>query len=1024
MWKPNLEETKKHYIDWWNHKGIVLNMWEHFQEGVKPHADVPMPPAPKSLDQKWFDPEWRAEYLDWYVAHSSMKADMLPVANTQLGPGSLAAILGGVFEGGEDTIWIHPDPNYTDDIKFDINDPVNKNWQLHKDLLRACKKKAKGNYYVGMPDLMEGMDVLAAMKGTDKVLLDTVTQPEVLERQMQQINDIYFQVFDELYDIIREGDEMAFCYFSSWAPGKMTKLQSDISTMISVEDYRRFVQPFIRQQCQKIDYTLYHLDGVGAMHHLPALLEIEELNAIQWTPGVGEPQGGSPKWYDLYKKILAAGKSIMACWVTLDELRPLLDNIGGNGVHIEMDFHNEDEVEKALRIVEEYQESADEPKADDNTIRINKTMTPDEEVMAIIDKIEGEDANAASAVDEKMKDLPLKAATLGRPSMDAVAKERIFVLDGATGTTIQQYKLTEEEFRGERFKDFDGEVRGTNDLLALSCPEVVTSVYRRFLEAGSDLITTNTFNSQRISLGDKHLQDYAREINLAAVRLARKEADAYTLMNPRKPRYVLGGVGPTSKTLSIGESAEFNEDILHDAYYEQIEALIDGGVDAVLIETIFDIENAKVALRCCKEVMLKKGFRLPIMMSFTVASEDGHNMLGQSVIDFVKSLNDDSVFSVGLNCSLNAAKMAPIIQRMAAETDYYISMFPNAGLPDEHGHYLDTPKMMQAEVWPIVEAHLLNVVGGCCGTDDLHIREIAKLVQPIEGLFISPHYPGGGGNARLSSDSRNSSLSRNASTPVKEEKCSCGIDHDAAHTSAPSASAAPAAPSASATPAAPSASATPAAPSAPSANDVFEAILAEKGDKAADATKRALDEGLAPQDIINGQMIRAMSEVGQRFQDGKAFVPQLLMAGRAMKTALEILKPLLAGQASTTLGRIVIGTVKGDLHDIGKNLVASMLEGCGFEVKNIGIDVPSEKFVEAVKDFNADILCMSALLTTTMTYMRDVIKALEDAGIRNDVKVMVGGAPVTQTFADEIGADGYSDNANSAVAKAKELMKK
>ena len=171
-------------------------------------------------------------------------------------------------------------------------------------------------------------------------------------------------------------------------------------------------------------------------------------------------------------------------------------------------------------------------------------------------------------------------------------------------------------------------------------------------------------------------------------------------------------------------------------------------------------------------------------------------------------------------------------------------------------------------------------------------------------------------------------------------------------------------------------------------------------------------------------MIRAMSQVGQNFQDGKAFVPQLLMAGRAMKAALEILKPLLAGQASTTLGRIVIGTVKGDLHDIGKNLVASMLEGCGFEVKNIGIDVPSDKFVEAVKDYNADILCMSALLTTTMTYMKDVIQALEDAGIRQNVKVMVGGAPVTQNFADEIGADGYSDNANSAVAVAKELMGK
>ena len=603
--------------------------------------------------------------------------------------------------------------------------------------------------------------------------------------------------------------------------------------------------------------------------------------------------------------------------------------------------------------------------------------------------------------------------------MDAVAKERIFVLDGATGTTIQQYKLTEEEFRGERFKDFDGEVRGANDLLALTYPEVVTSMYRRFLEAGSDLITTNTFNAQRISLADKHLQDYAREINLEAARLARKEADAYTLMNPRKPRYVLGGVGPTSKTLSIGESAEFNEKILHDAYYEQIEALIDGGVDAVLIETIFDIENAKVALQCCKEVMQKKGFRLPIMMSFTVASGDGHNMLGQSVVDFVKSLNDDSVFSVGLNCSLNAAKMAPIIQRMAAETDYYISMFPNAGLPDEHGHYLDTPKMMQAEVWPIVEAHLLNVVGGCCGTDDLHIREIAKLVQPIEGLFITPHYPGEGGTVRVggsgssgassvhraSSEHGISKTSIDSGAPVKEEKCSCGIDHDAAP----------------ATPAAPVATSK---PKGNAAEEVFEAILAGKGDKAADATKRALDEGVAPQDIINGQMIRAMSQVGQNFQDGKAFVPQLLMAGRAMKAALEILKPLLAGQASTTLGRIVIGTVKGDLHDIGKNLVASMLEGCGFEVKNIGIDVPSDKFVEAVKDYNADILCMSALLTTTMTYMKDVIQALEDAGIRQNVKVMVGGAPVTQNFADEIGADGYSDNANSAVAVAKELMGK
>ena len=171
-------------------------------------------------------------------------------------------------------------------------------------------------------------------------------------------------------------------------------------------------------------------------------------------------------------------------------------------------------------------------------------------------------------------------------------------------------------------------------------------------------------------------------------------------------------------------------------------------------------------------------------------------------------------------------------------------------------------------------------------------------------------------------------------------------------------------------------------------------------------------------------MIRAMGEVGRQFQDGKAFVPQLLMAGRAMKAALELLKPLLAGNASVTMGKVVIGTVKGDLHDIGKNLVASMLEGCGFEVINIGIDISADTFIEEIKKNNADILCMSALLTTTMTYMKDVIEALEKAGIRDKVKVMVGGAPVSQGFADEIGADGYSDNANTAVAVAKKLMGK
>ena len=935
-WKPNLEETKKRYINWWNHKGIILNMWEHFQEGVKPHADIPMPPAPRDLNQKWFDPEWRADYLDWYVAHSSLMADMLPVANTQLGPGSLAAILGGVFEGGEDTIWIHPNPNYSDDIVFNPNHP---NYLLHKDLLKACKRKAQGHYYVGMPDLMEGLDVLAAIKGTDQVLLDTVMQPEMLEHQMQQINDIYFQVFDELYDIIREGDEMAFCYFSSWAPGKMSKLQSDISTMISVDDYRRFVQPFIREQCQKIDYTLYHLDGVGAMHHLDALLEIKELNAIQWTPGVGEPQGGSPKWYDLYKKILAHGKSIMACWVTLDELRPLLDNIGGDGVHLEMDFHNEQEVEQAIRIIEEYQ-SHDEV---------------DDEVREIIRLVESPD----ESVKHPRSEFPT---------------DRVLVLDGAMGTMIQQYQLREEDFRGARFANHTYDLKGCNDILSLTCPFVIRDIHRKYLEAGADIIETNTFNAQRISMGDFGMQDYCREINLAAVKIARETADQYS--TPEKPRYVVGSIGPTSRTTSVATSGiPLPKEQLGEAYEEQIKALRDGGVDGLLIETIFDVENARIAIEAAKRIAPG----LPLMLSFSVTTPDGHNMMGQSILEFLEGL-DVKPYSIGINCLSDVQQMTPLVCQLA-QFGTKVSLYPNAGMPDAKGQYNKTPQALLADIWQLLENHCLNIIGGCCGTTDAHIRLMAQAVEPVKGLYLSPLTPG-----------NNPGLSGISSSP--------GIPHS---------------------------SSSPGSPTEvvlSSEERLFQAILNGKSEDAATATREAIAQDITPQDLINGQMIRAMSEVGRRFQDGKAFVPQLLMAGRAMKAALEILKPMMAGTANTTLGKVVIGTVKGDLHDIGKNLVASMLEGCGFEVVNIGIDVSADTFIQAVKDNQPDILCMSALLTTTMGYMKEVIDALEAAGIRDQVKVMVGGAPVTQGFADEIGADGYSDNANSAVTVAKQLLGK
>ena len=203
---------------------------------------------------------------------------------------------------------------------------------------------------------------------------------------------------------------------------------------------------------------------------------------------------------------------------------------------------------------------------------------------------------------------------------------------------------------------------------------------------------------------------------------------------------------------------------------------------------------------------------------------------------------------------------------------------------------------------------------------------------------------------------------------------------------------------------------------------LYEAILKGKLDVAKAVTTEAIAENVDPQEIINGYMSRAMEDIGKRFEEGKAFVPELLMAARAMKGALDLLKPLMKGAASHRLGKVVIGTVKGDLHDIGKNLVASMLEGCGFEVINLGTDISSEKFITAIKENQAQILCLSALLTTTMNYMQEVIDSLEKTGIRQEVKVMIGGAPVSESFARQIGADGYSDNANAAVTLAKSLL--
>ena len=298
-WKANFEDSKQRYRDWWKQKGIVLTMWEHIEKDGAPYADVPPPSPAKDMNQFYFDPQWRAEYLHYKMSRYSYKADVLPVANTQLGPGSLAAILGADLEGREDTVWIRESKNFNGSIVLDEN---NRWWRLHRDLLKACKAKAEKHYFIGCPDLVEGLDVLASLKGPDNVMMDMMLNPDETLHQLQTINDAYFQVFDCIYDIINENGEMAFCYFSIWGQGKVSKLQTDISIMISEDDFRRFSLPFLQEQCNRLDYTLYHLDGIDAIRHLDAVLELEQLNAVQWTPGAG--QGGNACWYDLYRKYL------------------------------------------------------------------------------------------------------------------------------------------------------------------------------------------------------------------------------------------------------------------------------------------------------------------------------------------------------------------------------------------------------------------------------------------------------------------------------------------------------------------------------------------------------------------------------------------------------------------------------------------------------------------------------------------------------------------------------------------------
>ena len=327
-------------------------------------------------------------------------------------------------------------------------------------------------------------------------------------------------------------------------------------------------------------------------------------------------------------------------------------------------------------------------------------------------------------------------------TIQQLVQERILVLDGAMGTMIQQYHLTEEDFRGERFRDLPGLMKGNNDMLVLTRPDVIEDIHRKYLEAGADIIETNTFSANRISMADYHLQSHCREMNLVAARLARRLADDYTRCRPDKPRFVAGSVGPTNKTCSMSPDVNnpafraLTFDELAAAYREQMEALLEGGVDALLIETIFDTLNAKAAVLAAGQAMEATGRKVPLMVSATVADVSGRTLSGQTLEAFLASIQHADIFSVGLNCSFGARQLKPFLELLARKAPYYISAYPNAGLPNSLGQYDQTPEEMAAEVGEYVREGLVNIIGGCCGTTEQYIARYQELVEGAR-----PHVP-------------------------------------------------------------------------------------------------------------------------------------------------------------------------------------------------------------------------------------------------------------------------------------------
>lgn len=316
-----------------------------------------------------------------------------------------------------------------------------------------------------------------------------------------------------------------------------------------------------------------------------------------------------------------------------------------------------------------------------------------------------------------------------------ILQQRILVLDGAMGTMIQQYNFSEEDYRGNQFKNYHISVKGNNDMLSLTQPETIKEIHKKYLEAGADIIETNTFSSTTIAMADYEMEDYVYEINFQSAKIAKEVAQEFTLKKRNKPRFVAGSIGPTNKTASMSPNVSdpgyraVTFDELRKAYKQQAAALIDGGVDILLVETVFDTLNAKAALFAIEEIKEERSIDIPVMLSGTITDASGRTLSGQTAEAFLISVSHIPLLTVGFNCALGANQLTPHLEVLAQKSDLRISAHPNAGLPNAFGEYDETPEMMASQIKEYLDKSLINIIGGCCGTTPAHINAIAELAK-------------------------------------------------------------------------------------------------------------------------------------------------------------------------------------------------------------------------------------------------------------------------------------------------------